>query len=84
MKITNVEAIYVRQPKVKAQCDSGQDVLIVRVETDEGITGIGEVDSAPMSVKHVKSQVSESILTRSRSLVFELPERSAKELWNEW
>ena len=51
MKITSVEAIYLRQPEVKFQCDSGQDALIVRVKTDAGITGIGEVDSNPMAVK---------------------------------
>ncbi|PYT32792.1 MAG: mandelate racemase/muconate lactonizing enzyme family protein [Acidobacteria bacterium] len=51
MKITRVETIYLRQPEVKFQCDSGQDALIVRVETDAGITGVGEVDSAPMAVK---------------------------------
>jgi L-rhamnonate dehydratase len=51
MKITKVEAIYLRQPEVKEQCDSGQDALIVRVETDAGITGVGEVDSSPLAVK---------------------------------
>jgi L-rhamnonate dehydratase len=51
MKITDVEAIYVRSPQVKEQCDSGQDALVVRVHTDEGITGIGEVDSAPLAVQ---------------------------------
>jgi L-rhamnonate dehydratase len=51
MKITEVEAIYVRQPEVKAQADSGQDAIIVKVYTDAGITGIGEVDSAPFAVK---------------------------------
>lgn len=51
MKITDVEAIYVRLPEVKEQCDSGQDALIVKVHTDEGITGIGEVDSAPLAVR---------------------------------
>lgn len=51
MKITDVEAIYVSLPQVREQCDSGQDALIVRVHTDEGITGIGEVDSAPLAVK---------------------------------
>jgi L-alanine-DL-glutamate epimerase-like enolase superfamily enzyme len=51
MKITSVEAIYLRQPEVKFQCDSGQDALIVRVKTDAGITGVGEVDSNPMAVK---------------------------------
>ncbi|MGA3039670.1 MAG: mandelate racemase/muconate lactonizing enzyme family protein [Bryobacteraceae bacterium] len=51
MKITSVEAIYLRQPEVRFLCDSGQDALIVRVETDAGITGIGEVDSNPMAAK---------------------------------
>jgi L-alanine-DL-glutamate epimerase-like enolase superfamily enzyme len=53
MKITNVETLYLRQPEVKEQCDSGQDALIVRVSTDAGITGIGEVDSSPLAVKGV-------------------------------
>jgi len=51
MKITDFEAIYFRLPQVKEQCDSGQDALIVKVHTDEGITGIGEVDSAPLAVQ---------------------------------
>ncbi len=51
MKITRVEAIYVRLPEIKEQCDSGQDALVVRVETDAGISGIGEVDSSPMAAK---------------------------------
>lgn len=51
MRITKVETMYLRLTDVKVQCDSGQDALIVRVETDEGITGIGEVDSSPMAVK---------------------------------
>ncbi len=51
VKITGVESIYLRLPQVKGQCDSGQDALLVRVTTDAGITGIGEVDSSPMAVK---------------------------------
>src|SRR5580700_3939756 len=53
MKITRVEAIYLRQPEVKFQCDSGQDALIVKVETDAGIIGIGEVDSSPLAAKAI-------------------------------
>jgi L-alanine-DL-glutamate epimerase-like enolase superfamily enzyme len=51
LKITGVEAIYARLPQVKEQCDSGQDALLVKVTTNAGITGIGEVDSNPMAVK---------------------------------
>ena len=54
MKITEVEAIILRQPVVDgAIADGSQDDLIVRIHTDEGITGIGEVDSAPEVVKAV-------------------------------
>ena len=51
MKITDVETIYVRQPEIRPQADSGQDAILIKVHTDEGITGIGEVDSAPLAVK---------------------------------
>src|SRR3954462_7884822 len=54
VKITEVEAIVLRQPVVDgAIADGSQDDLIVRVHTDEGIVGIGEVDSAPEVVKAV-------------------------------
>ena len=51
LKITAVEAIYLRLPQVKTQCDSGQDALLVKVSTNAGITGYGEVDSNPIAVK---------------------------------
>src|SRR5438067_11920740 len=51
MKITGVETLYLRQPQVKEQCDSGEDALLVKVTTDAGVTGIGEVASSPMAVK---------------------------------
>jgi L-alanine-DL-glutamate epimerase-like enolase superfamily enzyme len=54
MKITNVEAIILRQPGVDAAiADGSQDALLVRVHTDEGITGIGEVDSQPNIIKAI-------------------------------
>jgi L-rhamnonate dehydratase len=51
MKITDLQVHYIRQTEVKEQCDSGQDALIIKVLTDSGITGIGEVDSSPLAVK---------------------------------
>lgn len=45
MKITEVEPIHLRVPVVEAIPDGTLDVLIVRIHTDEGITGIGEVTS---------------------------------------
>jgi L-alanine-DL-glutamate epimerase-like enolase superfamily enzyme len=50
MKITKVECIHLRLPTVTLAADGTQDDLIVRVHTDEGIVGIGEVDScAPVA-----------------------------------
>jgi len=51
MKITNVEAIAVKQPDIKMIGDGSQDTVVIRVHTDEGITGISEVDSSPYVVK---------------------------------
>lgn len=45
MKITRVEALHLRLPEVKEVADGTQDCLIVRVHTDTGITGLGEVVS---------------------------------------
>jgi L-alanine-DL-glutamate epimerase-like enolase superfamily enzyme len=53
MKITRVEAIYLRLPTVTERCDGSQDTLVVRVFTDESLTGIGEVDSSPLVAKAI-------------------------------
>ena len=51
LKITDVEAVVLRQPAVnEGIADGSQDDLVILVHTDEGITGIGEVDSAPEAV----------------------------------
>jgi len=55
MKITRVEAIEVRLPEaeVEDKASAAQDALIVKIHTDEGILGIGEVDSSPRVAKAV-------------------------------
>lgn len=53
MKIVDVEALYLRLPEVKERTDSSQDALIVKITTDEGIFGWGEVDSSPFVIKAV-------------------------------
>ena len=45
MKITRVEALHYRLPVVKEVADGTQDCLLVRVQTDAGISGLGEVVS---------------------------------------
>ncbi len=53
MKITAVEAIVLRLPDVTAAADGTQDTCLIRIDTDEGISGWGEVDSAPTVVKAI-------------------------------
>jgi L-alanine-DL-glutamate epimerase-like enolase superfamily enzyme len=53
MKITDVEVIGLRVPSFEQRCVWGEDAVIIKVYTDEGIIGIGETDSSPAVVKAV-------------------------------
>ena len=53
MQITEVTAMILRLPEVTSACDGTQDTCLIKVETDEGITGWGEVDSSPTVVKAI-------------------------------
>jgi len=82
MKIIDIEAIYVRQSQVKQQCDSGQDALIVRVSTDSGIIGIGEVDSSPLAVKGaIEGPFSHAITSGLRELLLGEDPMATEYLW---
>ena len=83
MKITEVEAIVLRQPVVDgAIADGSQDDLIVRVHTDEGIVGVGEVDSAPEVVKAVfDAPNSHYIATGLRHVLIGADPLDIEELW---
>jgi len=62
MIITKVEALHLRLPEVKEVADGTQDCLIVRVETDNGLTGLGEVVSC--------SYVARAVIEAPRSAPF--------------
>jgi L-rhamnonate dehydratase len=53
MKISNVTAMVLRLPEVTEACDGTQDTCLIRVDTDAGISGWGEVDSCPTVVKAI-------------------------------
>ncbi|MBI3942488.1 MAG: mandelate racemase/muconate lactonizing enzyme family protein [Chloroflexi bacterium] len=54
MRITDIEVIPLRIPQHNVHIADGiQDDVIVRVHTDEGITGVGEADSSPLVVKAI-------------------------------
>ncbi|MBM3280709.1 MAG: mandelate racemase/muconate lactonizing enzyme family protein [Candidatus Handelsmanbacteria bacterium] len=62
MKITRVEALHLRLPQVKEVADGTQDCLLVRLYTDEGLTGLGEVVSC--------SYVARAVVEAPRSAPF--------------
>ncbi len=83
MKITEIETIYVSQKVVRKQCDSGQDALIVKVSTDSGISGLGEVDSAPMAAKQaIDGPYSHTITTGLRHLLIGEDPFETEYLWH--
>ena len=53
MKIVDVETTILALPDILERTDGSQDTVIIRVITDEGIIGVGEVDSSPWIVKAV-------------------------------
>jgi L-alanine-DL-glutamate epimerase-like enolase superfamily enzyme len=53
MKITRVEPIHLRLPDVNERCDGSQETLVVKVHTDAGLTGLGEVDSSSLVAKAI-------------------------------
>ncbi len=62
MKITEIEALHLRLPLVAEVADGTQDCLLVRVHTDAGLTGLGEVVSC--------SYVARAVIEAPRSAPF--------------
>jgi L-alanine-DL-glutamate epimerase-like enolase superfamily enzyme len=83
VKITDVEAIYLRSPDLdQRRTDSSQDALLVRVSTDAGIVGYGEVDSAPLVAKAViEAPPSHTIARGLRELLIGEDARDIERLW---
>jgi L-rhamnonate dehydratase len=84
MKITDVDAVVLRQPSVnEGIADGSQDDLVILVHTDEGITGLGEVDSAPEAVAaFVSAPGSHAIAHSLRELLVGENPLDVERLWD--
>lgn len=84
MKITDVEAVVLRQTAVnEGIADGSQDDLVILVSTDEGITGIGEVDSAPEAVRAlVHQRGSHAVATGLRDALIGEDPLDVERLWD--
>lgn len=82
MKITRVEPIVLRLPHVSQDVDGTQDDLLIRVETDEGLCGWGEVDSSPEVAKAViEAPMSHRICRGLRELLIGADPFDIEQLW---
>lgn len=84
MKITNVQAIILKLPEISSAADGTQDDLIIIVETDEGITGYGEVDTAPYVGKAVvDSYMSHGTCYGLREVVVGMDPFDYEQIWKD-
>lgn len=83
MKITDAETIMLRLPKVLTNGDGLQDVLIIRVLTDEGIVGIGDAHTSPFVLKSIiDAPVSQLSVQGLKQLLVGKDPLNINELWN--
>jgi len=85
MEITDVVVHTVALSEVEGEkADGTQDAAIIEVETDEGITGIGEVDSSPAVVDAVvNAPVSHDKSSGLETVVLGRDPFDVEVLWNE-
>jgi L-alanine-DL-glutamate epimerase-like enolase superfamily enzyme len=84
MRITNVEAIVLRLAVVRDEVDGTQDDVLIRVETDERLTGWGEVDSSPAVVKAiVEADMSHGLSYGLREILLGLDPLTPEKAWRE-
>jgi len=83
VKITDVEVAYLKIPSITMEANGTQDTAVVLVHTDEGITGIGEADSAPTVVKAiVEAPRSHSVMVGLREVLIGENPLEVERLWH--
>ncbi len=84
MRITEVEALLLRQPGAvdESISDGSQDALVVRVHTDSGLVGLGEIDSQPHVAKAIiEAPASHANATGLAAIVTGLDPTDPDEAW---
>lgn len=84
MRITDLEAIVLVNPDVDPDaCDSAQETAVVLIHTDEGISGVGEVDASAPVVKAMLNAPSAHSFSRGlRDLLIGEDPHGVRSLWH--
>jgi L-rhamnonate dehydratase len=84
MKITGVEGIILRLPERQAVADGTQDDLLIRIETDEGISGYGEVDTSPeVGRAVVEAEMSHGTCYGLREILMGMDPFDIEQIWEQ-
>jgi L-alanine-DL-glutamate epimerase-like enolase superfamily enzyme len=82
MKIAQIICQVLRVKNVEQKTASSQDVVLVRVRTDDGLEGIGEADASPEVVKAiVDAPFSHNIACGLREILLGEDPRETERLW---
>ncbi|EGM1627619.1 mandelate racemase/muconate lactonizing enzyme family protein [Salmonella enterica] len=84
MKIIDVNVIWLRVPKLDQACEWGEDAVIVKITTDEGLVGYGESDSCPLVIKSfIETPASHSTCRGLRDILIGKNPLEISLLWDE-
>jgi L-rhamnonate dehydratase len=83
MKITDIETIYIKEKNVEQRTDSSQDALLIKISTDAGITGWGEVDSCPVVAEAIiNAPYSHKLVDGLKNIIMGENPLDIEGLWN--
>lgn len=84
MKITDIEVTLLANADLDPlACDSAQDAALVRIHSDEGIIGVGEVDATPHVVKaFLQAPSGHSFSMGMRDLLIGEDPRDVRRIWH--
>lgn len=83
MRIESVDVIVLMPESVANVADSSQDAVLIRVRTDDGIDGYGEVDASPSVVRAiVEAPRSHALTAGLRELLVGQDPRDIEAIWS--
>ncbi len=83
MRIESVDVIVLAPGSVANVADSSQDAVIIRIRTDDGLEGYGEVDASPTVVRAiVEAPRSHALTAGLRELLVGRDPRDIEALWS--
>ena len=82
-RITDIKTFYLKEKNIDARTDSSQDALLVKIETDNGIEGWGEVDGCPSVTNAIiNAPFSHTLVNGLKNIIVNENPLEIEYLWN--